>query len=201
MNYNCKHTMKKTSDLTNEEWHKVWVANSQLREQVFDRACDNTDIIINDDYLPYFKGVKMNYRFGVFAPCYLIVDNSIDNMIEFTRATREASKSVGLLCEVTSKALQHQTLMSDAEEALKKLTDVDYNDAEYDKLYDDAKEKFNALVSEVEKVMASEYRWCEEDENVESFFCEFIQHELEEDDSYFVDENYILYKRIVECYK
>lgn len=185
--------MKKLSELTAEELKKVYENNQKLQNTIFDALTEDAYFWV-EEYINNFKRGAINYSF------------SVDGYGDFLTV-----KNIELFVEGLSISEESFMWLPDYAEKIERLAELvnRYNEVRYtlsidndSRLCDRIDELTDGLRIELFNAIRMEYDNCYDTENAILYFIEFYVDERM-DDSYYIDDNYILYKHVEyeKCYK
>ena len=185
--------MKKLSELTTEELKKVYKNNQKIQDDVFDALVEDADFCVGE-YLKNFERGALNYELSVSGYRDFLTVKNVELFVE------------GL---TISEAMY--SWLPDYVEKIDRLSAlVDrYNEVGYtlsidndNRLQDRMEELTDGLRIELFNAVGREYDACFDAENSMNYFIDFYVYECM-DDTYYIDDNYILYQHIEyeKCYQ
>ena len=185
--------MKKLSELTTDELKKVYKNNQKLQDDVFDALLEDVNFWVGQ-YLNNFERGAIDYSFSADGYRDFLTVKSVDLFIEGLSIS-EAMFS--WLPDYAEKIIYLSALVDRYNEVGYTLS-ID-ND---DRLQDRIDELADGLRIELFNAVRREYNDCFDAENAINYFIEFYSVECM-DNTYYVDDNYILYQHIEyeKCYQ
>ncbi|EIS9524179.1 hypothetical protein KWL52_006820 [Clostridioides difficile] len=176
--------MKKIADLNREELKRVYKTNSKLREYIRKDYEENQMYIVSQT-LDYFRSSLANYSIGLYNNNYI----NIRNKDRFLEGVIRANSDYKLFHN-NDDTILYETIAIQNE-----LQHTDYDEENYKIL----ENKFNLMIEELKENVLKEFNnmTMQESESYlfEAFTMTYVDDEINDDDFY-IDDDYVLYKRV-----
>lgn len=180
--------MKKIADLNREELKIVWGKNSQLREEVR-KACEENDMYWIDEILAHINKSLDDWSVGFYNNNYINIKNGHKFLFELNSVCKKFS----FLSEEDLKSTEYAIAL------INKLQCMDFENKRFNML----ENKINSLVKKLEEKVIEEFNNMTEplaEEYLLENFIEFYVDAYLNDDEFYIDNDYILYEKIIKSY-
>jgi hypothetical protein len=185
--------MRYLEDLKFEELKKVYHANSKLREEVFNEYLETIETIWVEDYLYNFKDC-VNYELSYGSHNYFTVREGKE--LDFIKALEDTQKDYCFLSDSYNEDI----------EIVKRMISID-QDFDLDYKYNSFRIVIDSLIGELEKAclnrLLSEYEPLENEDDLITYFLEYWWLYVADfkKEAYYVNEDYVLFEKVIKCYK
>ncbi|MCC0678199.1 MULTISPECIES: hypothetical protein [unclassified Clostridioides] len=180
--------MKKIADLNKEELKIVWEKNSQLRDDVR-KTCEENDMYWIGEILDCLNGVLTDWSVGFYNDNYIKIKDGHEFLYKLNSVCKESS----FLSKEDLKPLEYGITLID------KLYCMDSDNKRYDML----ETKINNIVERIEEKVIEEFNKMTEplgEEYLLENFIEFYVDAYLNDDEFYIDNEYVLYEKIIKSY-
>jgi hypothetical protein len=181
--------MKKLTELNTNEVTILWNRNSKLHDLVLHYYNNDKDLFV-EEYIGCFpNGALESFEFGLYVDSHLYPK---DNKL-FLDGLENLQDKFNVFELHEQKELNELQLIVDFLNL-----NIISEDA-YNVLATEVFERLGDLAHSVVKFIQAEYT--DDEEELKYYLVNFMFDWMEEIDGFYIDNDYILYKKIVECYK
>lgn len=180
--------MKTLSELTYEELAKVYDSNEKVQYNTYSHLYD---IAMDDcmEIIGYWPSAAIDYEIGYGRGTFFMwLDES-----GFIKGLQKVQENFGLLPSEHNFTIEKCALLISR---LDKISECD------DKNFDRLTKRIDELATELADACYNEFtnRFEISDEDCKAFFCECEADDMAAADDYYIDDDYILYRDVTECY-
>ncbi|HGM3195536.1 TPA: hypothetical protein ACKOIF_000912 [Clostridioides difficile] len=180
--------MKKIADLNKEELKIIWEKNSQLREDVR-KACEDNDMYWIDEILCNLNKSLTDWSIGFYNNNYIKIGDNHKFLLEL----KSVCEKYSFLSEEDLKSLEYAIAL------INKLHCMDFENKRFDML----ENKINNMVKKLEEKVIEEFNKMTEPLDKEYLLENFIEFYVDanlDDDNFYIDNEYVLYEKIIKSY-
>ncbi|EGT4582865.1 hypothetical protein QRX12_15445 [Clostridioides difficile] len=180
--------MKKIANLNKEELKIIWEKNSQLREDVR-KACEDNDMYWIDEILCHLNKSLDDWSIGFYNDNYIKIEDNHKFLLEL----KSVCEKFSFLSEEEQRPLEYAISLID------KLHCMDFENKRFNML----ENKINNMVKKLEEKVIEEFNKMTEPLDKEYLLENFIEFYVEaylNDNEFYIDNEYVLYEKIIKSY-